>query len=156
MPPDARKRMHGMMAVLVLLVVVVAVGGWMRVSKNNNEDAGVTNTVISANANEQVGDAVSLTINNGSATLTYGVKVEGEVVAINLLKQAGTDQGFAVGVKSYDFGDMVEEIGGVKNDQATKTYWSFKVNGVFSNEGASTAKVKAGDSVEWIYTNAAY
>lgn len=154
--PSSRKRMQGLVAVLVILVGVIAIGGWMRISQKNGEANSITNTEVSTNTNQAAENVVRLTINNSTATSAYDMKVESEVIVLDLLKQAGTEQGFSVGIKSYDFGDMVEEIAGVKNDAATQTYWSFKVNGTFSNEGASTAKAKAGDSVEWIYTNAAY
>lgn len=62
--------------------------------------------------------------------------------ALTLLKS-----NYQVETKSYDFGEMVESINGVKPD--SKHFWSFYVNGQMSQVGAGSYQTKTSDTLEW-------
>ena len=68
--------------------------------------------------------------------------VEGESV-LAVLKQSQE-----VETKAYDFGELVESIGGIKNGTDDK-FWTYKVNGEAALVGAADYKLKQGDKIEW-------
>lgn len=66
--------------------------------------------------------------------------------AFELLQDAvGKDK---VGVKQYDFGVFVEEIGGLKPD--TEHFWKLYLNGRESQVAADKLETHKGDVVEWV------
>lgn len=68
--------------------------------------------------------------------------------AMNLF--ASSSHEFTFKGKTYpELGFFVEEIGGLQN--AHGFYWTLYVNNIYSNKGASTHSVHAGDKVEWRY-----
>jgi hypothetical protein len=49
-------------------------------------------------------------------------------------------------------GELVTQIGDLKNGFEGK-YWQFWINGAYSQVGASSYKPRAGDMIEWKFTN---
>ena len=62
--------------------------------------------------------------------------------ALDLLKNA-----HRVEAKHYSFGDLVTSIDGIAPD--SKHFWSFYINGQFSQVGASTYVTKSSDQIKW-------
>jgi hypothetical protein len=54
-------------------------------------------------------------------------------------------------METKDFGAplgvFIESLNGVKNDPSTDRYWRLYINGVLSPVGASSARVRSGDTV---------
>lgn len=66
----------------------------------------------------------------------------------SLLERTAADNSFSFNVKQYDFGVLIEEIGGLKNGDNNK-YWQYWVNDVLGEVAADKKEIKAGDRVEW-------
>lgn len=62
-------------------------------------------------------------------------------------------QGLALVTKDYggSLGLFVEAMNGVANSTSTNLYWQFYINGTKSSVGASSASVKANDTITWKY-----
>lgn len=87
---------------------------------------------------------------------TYRLATQSETTVADLLIQAQREQGLQLEVKDFggSLGIFVEAINGVRNDTARKLYWSLYVNGAFSQLGASSIKVRPGNTVTWKYESA--
>lgn len=61
-------------------------------------------------------------------------------------------QGLQMKTKDYggSLGLFIEELSGVSNNPAKLLYWRFYINDVLSPAGASTARVKNGDTIRWV------
>ena len=79
----------------------------------------------------------------------YTVSVEQDSTALALLQKTATEQNFTVDMKTYDFGDLVEGIDGLKADNAH--LWSFSVNGSPATVGAGEYQLQPGDQIEFRY-----
>jgi hypothetical protein len=125
----------------ILVAAIVAVIGLFGVGLYtiNQPDTSVDN---SAQTTEQS------TEQNTKATFSEDGKiveyqgVEG-ATALTTLKTL-TD----VNTEKSDYGEFVTSINGVQAN-SKKEYWSFYVNGKYSDEGAGTYKAKAGDNFKW-------
>lgn len=73
---------------------------------------------------------------------------EATTVYAALEKLAG-EKGWEIVTKDYDFGKLVEAIGGTANSRDKA--WIFYVNGEAGDKASDQFKVKAGDRVEWKY-----
>lgn len=89
---------------------------------------------------------VDVVLNFGDGEKTAKVVADNAFAA---LLEAGKQLDLEVKTKHYDFGDLVETIGGKTNtkDQA----WIYFINGVIGDTAAEKKNVKAGDKVEWKY-----
>ncbi|QGQ95928.1 DUF4430 domain-containing protein [Paenibacillus psychroresistens] len=81
------------------------------------------------------------------------VEVEGEVSVITLLQKQTRKEKIQMESSGKGIFAYVKGIANLYEfDRGAKSGWLFKVNGVFSDKGAGSHKVKAGDQVEWLYT----
>lgn len=83
-----------------------------------------------------------------STTQSSQISYQGQegVTALELLKN--THQ---VETASYDFGEMVNSIDGVKPGE--NQFWSFYINGEMATEGADTYVTKSSDTLSWKLDN---
>lgn len=51
-------------------------------------------------------------------------------------------------------GEFVEEINGIKNNQATGEYWIYYINGESAKMGVSNYIIKPNDVIKWNYEKA--
>jgi len=95
--------------------------------------------------------SVSLTIDKGSSSKKYSVKVPAKSSVLTVLKTARKKHKFSLKYSNYSYGAFVEEIAGLKNNPAKSMYWLYYINGKLSNLGASSKRVKKGDKITWKY-----
>jgi uncharacterized protein DUF4430 len=101
--------------------------------------------------------SVVLDVRAPSGPTTYHVPVPaGPATVAEILASAADHSGLQLKTKDFggSLGTFVEAINGVENDPARSLYWSLYVNGTFSPLGASSARVRAGDTVTWKYEHA--
>jgi len=96
---------------------------------------------------------VTLEIRGPAGSKTYRLPAQAETTVADLLVRASREQGLRLETKDYggSLGILVEALNGSRNDPKRKLYWSLYVNGVFSQLGASSARVRPGDTVTWAY-----
>lgn len=76
-------------------------------------------------------------------------RVGGAQNALEALKLVGVENNLEVRVKEYDFGVLVESIGGREN--SVDKAWIYYVNGESATEGADQYELKTGDLITWKY-----
>ncbi|TSC72451.1 MAG: hypothetical protein G01um101438_535 [Parcubacteria group bacterium Gr01-1014_38] len=96
---------------------------------------------------------ITLEIRGPEGSATYRLPAQAEASVADLLVRASLEQGLRLETKDYggSLGIFVKALNGSRNDPKRKLYWSLYVNGVFSQLGASSARVRPGDSVTWAY-----
>lgn len=118
-----------------------------------------TPTAVSASSleisppSEAQTQAVTLEIKDPAGTKTYRLSGQTETTVADLLARASKEQGLRMETKDYggSLGIFVEGLNGVRNDPQKKLYWSLHVNGTLSQLGASSTRVRPGDTVTWAY-----
>lgn len=65
--------------------------------------------------------------------------------ALGILKRTG----IRIGIKKYTFGDFVEAIDGIACKDSSG--WTYEVNKITPDVGASSYELKSGDKVVWKY-----
>lgn len=132
--------------VLPLLALIFLGAGCFTTTVN----VAVDNANQNANTNQQAPEnfSVPVTITSGqSDPVQLEVIIQNGSTALDVLKKAGEDQNLAIETKTYDFGDLVQGIGGVKADE--KHFWSFYVNDTPASVGAGEYKPQSGDRIEF-------
>jgi hypothetical protein len=86
-------------------------------------------------------------LNSNPVSMPTGASV------FDLLKIAAADKNLKLEYKDYggDLGVFVESIDQVANDPASGIYWQYWVNNEFAKIGASSYKLKGGETVAWKY-----
>lgn len=97
---------------------------------------------------------VKLVIDTGIKAATYSAKLNEEATVLSLLKQVSQENEIELKLKEYDFGTMVESIGGKENSK--ERAWIYFLNGQTGDVGAGDKKLAAGDLVEWKYIEPIY
>lgn len=118
-------------SLLGLLVVILAVWGVVGLSSKT------TNSNNIATATSKVAPTASKNISIKN--------VVGETALVSLKRDQKVD------VKNSSYGEYVQGINGMEAD--AKHYWAFYVNSQMASEGAGTYKMKAGDVLEFRYTD---
>lgn len=97
--------------------------------------------------------SVALEIHGPFGTRTYALRVDGELSVADLLAHAAREKLLSLETKDYggSLGIFVEGINGVRSDPRQQRYWTLYVNGERSPVGASSARVRPGDTVRWSY-----
>jgi hypothetical protein len=81
--------------------------------------------------------------------ISYGNYIENEATVINLMHNT---KGIEIETTDYGLmGEFIHSINGTSNDTKLGYYWILYLNNQKSNVGASSAKVEAGDVIEWKY-----
>lgn len=95
---------------------------------------------------------IALEIKNSASLKTYSLAVTSEITVAELLEQAKA-QGLQFITKDYggSLGLFIESINGQASDPATQHYWHLYVNNQRSPLGASSTRVKVGDTVRWSF-----
>ncbi|MFH0805034.1 MAG: DUF4430 domain-containing protein [Patescibacteria group bacterium] len=81
-------------------------------------------------------------------TLTIEFEVAPGMTALQALEQAASVYGLTLQTKQFDFGTLVEGIGGIVSGQEGK-YWTLYVNGQMAPTGADATAVAPGDRIEF-------
>lgn len=106
-------------------------------------------TVNAANLENAV--TISAVDEDGSAVLdTIAVEISNGDTAFDVIREVDDQLEW----DSYDFGEMITGIGGVAADPESN-FWSFYVNGLFQDMGASSTEVTNGDNIQFILTDLA-
>ena len=93
-------------------------------------------------------EAISATLKVSDTT--YPLKVIPGETVIEAMQSLSSRSEFIFTGRDYPgLGFFVDSVNGIKN--ADGLYWVFYINGVSATVGASTAKLHAGDVVEWKY-----
>ena len=95
---------------------------------------------------------VSLTIQGLYAEKQESISADETVLQV---LEAANVQDSSIRLETKDYpsmGVLVTGIGTLKNG-TEKKYWQYKVNGVMPQIGADQYKLKAGDSIEWLFTD---
>lgn len=97
--------------------------------------------------------SVALEIRGPDVKQTFAVRVDGAWSVADLLAHAAREQLLSLETKDYggSLGIFVEGINGVRSNAAQERYWTLYVNGKKSPVGASSARVRPGDTVRWSY-----
>ena len=104
-------------------------------------------TSQSADKNEQ---QVILVIDFGDQEqVSYSAEHEQSVTALSLLMDAAEENDVEIQVTEYDFGTMVDSIGG--RESSSEMAWIYFINGQSANVGADSYEVEPGDTIEWKY-----
>ena len=104
-------------------------------------------------AEDKKEQTVGLVIKYLGKTLEYDVAVTGETTVEQVLNEVVQQRGLLLETKDFggSMGIFVKAINGVANDSGSNMYWQLYVNGELSPVGASTARVRPGDTVTWQY-----
>lgn len=81
----------------------------------------------------------------------YTISTKSDSTVLDVMKNA-SEQGFVYkGQDSASLGFYVDEINGVKNNNAEGKYWSYYLNGDMAQAGVSAQIVKSNDTITWKY-----
>jgi len=112
------------------------------------KEAGMVEQMIKMQTKEMVKErGLTVKVDFGDEVLVE-TKVEAET-ALEALEMAGKENNWEIKARSYDFGNLVEEVDG-KANTAEKS-WIYFVNGKSGEVGAGKMKVGSEDVVEWKY-----
>lgn len=114
------------------LVIIVGLGAWVGIANSQKSASSATPTPTA-------------TISPTPLPTDYSFQGTEGKTALDGLKEKQT-----VEVKSYSFGDLVTGINGLNADDTH--YWAFKVNGQDAAVGAGAYTMKAGDTIQFVYT----
>lgn len=135
---------------ILLVIGVIALIG-LGVTIVQDQSATNSNSNTADLQNEQSGFIITTEIDTGTESKSYEARIQEETKALALLKEIAQTNNLTLDIKSYDFGDLVEGINGVKGDTATGFYWSFYVNDEMATVGAGEYVIKEGDRIAWKY-----
>ncbi len=140
----AGRMSEGLQAVVFLVVLGTAIGGLVAYIEVS-QPAPVT-------ASGPV--RVSLFIDGGTWTVSYGPVDTWNNTAYSLLTEASTRLGFPVQAVLYSVpsGVFVTAINGTTNGQDGK-WWQYWVDGAYATIGADHYALKTGDTVLWRFSN---
>lgn len=120
---------------------------------NGNGNPGNGNGNGNGNENQTISTYIS--IRTGSSTLLNEFKadVPANATAFDVLQKAANLNGISLQTRKTSMGMYVEGINGLKEfDKGPKSGWMYRVNGVFPEYASDAYSVKAGDRMEWVYT----
>jgi len=106
------------------------------------ENQVVSNTALTAN----------LVIDLGGEVQGFEIEPHGENLFV-LMRNKFEERGVSFAYETFTgLGELMTRIGDQKNGAEGK-YWQFWINGTYSQVGASSYIPKAGDTIEWKFTN---
>jgi hypothetical protein len=137
--------------VLALIVVVVIAAGTALAFYNRSSLAPVNNRKNTSVQPASQEIKAKLIVNYGSSRSTYDTVTAASSTVFALLEQLSQANNFSLSYRQSQLGVFVEAIAGIKNDNATNSFWLYKVNGKIANVGASNYVLHNNDEVEWYY-----
>ncbi|HLE54544.1 MAG TPA: DUF4430 domain-containing protein [Thermoplasmata archaeon] len=141
MVPRMSERLQAIVFVVVLAVAISGLYAYIQLSQP---------PPVTASGVEQV----SLFIDGGTWTISYGPVETSNNTAYSLLLEASTRLGFPVQAVQYSIpnGVFVTSINGTTNGQDGR-YWQFWVDGTYPQVGADHVALADGDTVTWRFTS---
>jgi hypothetical protein len=148
----------------VLVVVLVSVSGWF-IFKDVPMDPSLAATagsqaanVSTSKASQVLGDQaqknidLKVIIDRGSGDVAYyPVKIEAGKSSLTALEAVAFENEIALDIKEFEgMGQYINGIGGKTGD--SKHYWSFEINGKYSEVGVGAYFPKTSDSLEFVWT----
>jgi putative ubiquitin-RnfH superfamily antitoxin RatB of RatAB toxin-antitoxin module len=158
----------------LLLIILILLSGCSTVEKSKEQTSvsesklqetnevssteNATNTIesLATSSNNKVkqvapkAEMVFLTIDFGAEKKSAQVEFEEGTTVFDIL-QAGTKKlGLDLATQTYSIGVFINSIGDKKNGQ--ENYWTYYVNDKFAQVAADKYKLKAGDRVEWKFS----
>lgn len=130
----------------LLIVAMLAVGAFAILGTDNNSD---TNQEKDSTQEQQVN--VAVVDADGEVESSYDIKFKDDETVLDLLNRLTKEEDFTFELESFDFGDFVTVVNGIKAD-STKEFWALKINDQDSMVGVSEAEVTAGDKIELVLT----
>lgn len=129
---SSRKLIVGLIALLVLIGVFAVIYNVFRPKPTEGSKSIIINVV-----------------NSEEKTTTYPIKTDAEY-----LRQAMEEaEGLTFSGTESEYGMMVDAVNGERADyMEDNAYWSFLVNGEYSNCGIDTQPVNDGDEFSIVYT----
>lgn len=143
-----------MSKIIILIVMVMLVLSGCKPSVGNElVESGVKGEEVGRGVVGRI-DKFQLEVDFGDKLASYSAELAGGESALSVLQDYAGEGGVEVKLKQYDFGSLVESVGGKKNtaDRA----WIFFVNGESGNRAADRVVLKPGDKVEWKYMKPIY
>jgi hypothetical protein len=140
-------------AVIVVLLLVLGGGYWLRLKSTVNENTVKTAGNISKSQSptpKPKGITVSIELGEKNSTIS-GINAEDAYAA---LQQATVNANLNLKTKKYSFGIFIEEIAGLKNTKDKS--WIYYVNGKSATQAADVQRVEDGDLLEWKYEKPIY
>ena len=139
--------------VAVAIVVLALIGGYF-VSTNIGQQTASTPTTTSQEQvkKAQVEVKVDYAGDSGKSAETKSVEVEEGKTAWDALQVAVGKENIEFKDYGGDLGIFIAGINGVK--PTGNKFWLFKVNGEGAKVGVSTYKVKSGDQIEFVVSEA--
>ena len=118
-------------------------------TKVGDEEKKIVDRMIEMNSQKQevTNQGYKLVIDDG-VVITELEELEAET-ALELLTKGAKTKEIEVVVKKYDFGSLVESIGGKAN--SAEKAWIYFLNGESATQGADQYKLVDGDVIEWKY-----
>ncbi|MFH1894763.1 MAG: DUF4430 domain-containing protein [Patescibacteria group bacterium] len=114
------------------------------------------NKSFQENIQQTIGQKVVLVIENGGESpKTIESEFQDKMTAFDLLKNSLEKENIILETKQYDFGILIEAIGGVKNGDGGK-YWLYYVNGEMPPVSADQKELKVGDKVEFKFEKSSF
>lgn len=92
---------------------------------------------------------VEVVIDWGDREESYETSVDNEASALSVLEAVAVENGIEIVVQEFEFGKLVESVGGVESTQSLA--WIYYVDGQAGNVGAESKSVGGGQVVEWRY-----
>ena len=150
------KYYFGKLKLLLLAIGIIFVGfvfSWFKIfgilqpdqnfdTQDLTENVSVTPKALFANLTVDYG--------NGKSTSYENLGITTNETAFSLLKKKMDETGVVIKTKNYDYGTMVESIGGTA--ASSEYFWGYTVNGQMGSVSADKYVLNPDDSVEWVYT----
>jgi len=108
---------------------------------------------INQEISSQIQSSLMIDFGDGKVKTFSNVILADGTTAFDFLKKVTTENNLKLDYKDYgaEMGVFVESIDGIGNDLGSDKFWQYWINNQYSEIGASSYKLKAGDSVEWKY-----
>lgn len=144
-----KKRAYSLLVTIIVLFLLAGTAFFIRYrTKINLAQNKVRGTVAVAPT-----DFVRDSVNAVEIIFTSGRKINGRTSAntvLAALANIAKENNLSVKTKNYDFGTLVEGIGGLTNTK--EAFWMYQVNGKPGDKAADQYQIKSGDEVVWEYT----
>ncbi|MFH0712367.1 MAG: DUF4430 domain-containing protein [Candidatus Jorgensenbacteria bacterium] len=140
----SKKLRNSLIVVGVLALVLVGLSFFVSVPQLTDVPVGTNESIAHASFEIDFGDG---------QTETISFEADGTKNIFQVMEEALPAAGIHFDYETYaGLGKLIDQIGEKKNGE-NGNYWQFWVNGSYSTVGVSSYFVKAGDRIEWEFTN---